>query len=272
MISGEMRPIDHHSPVPYYYQLADILREAIERGTWQVGELIPAEGALTEMFGISRSVTRKALDLLEGEGRVLRVKGKGTLVVGPKFAYEAIGAAGDWFAPRTHPLRLGKVVTAGRSAAGGNLGKLLGLSPRDQVWEIALTHDLDNTPVALSHMYLRIQGTLTVSAPPEFEPGGPDIIQQLAAKYGVEIVNSQIEIEVAGASATEAEHLEVKPATPVVQVSSLDLDRAGRVVGFTRTAFRAEHFFFAADLRRRSGSEVAPTKASTGALVAKASA
>ncbi len=98
LISGGMRPIDHHSPVPFYYQLADILREAIDRGTWQVDELIPAEGMLTEMFGISRSVTRKALDLLEGEGRVLRIKGKGTLVVGPKFAYEAVDAAGSWFA------------------------------------------------------------------------------------------------------------------------------------------------------------------------------
>ena len=32
---------------------------------------------------MSRSVTRKALDLLEGEGRVLRVKGKGTLACSP---------------------------------------------------------------------------------------------------------------------------------------------------------------------------------------------
>ena len=166
-----MRPIDHHSPVPYYYQLADILREAIDRGTWEVDELIPAEGTLTEMFGVSRSVTRKALDLLEGEGRVLRVKGKGTLVVAPKFAYEAVDAAGNWFAQRGHPLRLGKIISAGRSAAGGHLGKLLDLSPRDQVWEIALTHELDGAPVALSQMYLRIQGTLTVGAPPTSSPG-----------------------------------------------------------------------------------------------------
>ena len=95
-----MRPIDHHSPVPYYYQLADILREEIEAGRWGPDELIPAEGALTEMFGISRSVTRKALDLLEGEGRVLRIKGKGTIVTKPKFGYEAADAAGRWFSPR----------------------------------------------------------------------------------------------------------------------------------------------------------------------------
>ncbi len=45
-----MRPIDHHSPVPYYYQLADILREEIEAERWATDELIPAEGALDGDF------------------------------------------------------------------------------------------------------------------------------------------------------------------------------------------------------------------------------
>ena len=39
---SQMRPIDHHSPVPYYYQLADILREEIEAGRWGIDQLIPA--------------------------------------------------------------------------------------------------------------------------------------------------------------------------------------------------------------------------------------
>jgi GntR family transcriptional regulator len=252
--ANQMRPIDHHSPVPYYYQLADILREEIEDGRWGVDQLIPAEGALTEMFGISRSVTRKALDLLEGEGRVLRIKGKGTVVTKPKFGYEAVDAAGRWFTSRSRAVRLGSIVAAGRVPAGGNLGKLLALSPRDDVWEITLTHTLDDGPVSMSQMYLRIQGTLTVSAPPEFQVGGPDILQQLATKYGVDITDSQLEIDVATASDFEARHLGVEPGTPLIQVSSLDSDAAGRVIGFTRTVVRTEHFFFAVDMKRRGGS------------------
>ena len=249
----EMRPIDHHSPVPYYYQLADILREEIERGTWGIDELIPAEGALTEMFGISRSVTRKALDLLEGEGRVLRIKGKGTLVIKPKFDYEAVDAAGRWFSQRTRSVRLGEILGAGRVPAGGNLGKLLDLSPREDVWEITFTHTLDDAPASLSQMYLRIQGTLTVSAPPEFQAGGPDILQQLATRYGVEVIDSQVEIDVSRVSQFEAGHLGVDSDSPVIQISSLDFGAARRVVGFTRTVVRTEHFFFAVEMHRKSG-------------------
>ena len=45
----------------------------------------------------SKRLAGKALDLLEGEGRVLRIKGKGTIVTKPKFGYEAADAAGRWF-------------------------------------------------------------------------------------------------------------------------------------------------------------------------------
>lgn len=249
-----MRPIDLHSPVPYYYQLADILREEIEGGRWAADELIPAEGALTEIFGVSRSVTRKALDLLEGEGRVLRIKGKGTIVTRPKFGYEAVDAAGRWFADRSKPVRLGRIVGAGKAPAGGNLGRLLGVSPREDVWEIDLTHTLEDAPVSFSQMYLRIQGTLTVGAPPEFQSGGPDILTQLATKYGVDITDSQLEIEIVSASMAEAEHLGLAEGASVVQVNSLDSDATGRVIGFTRTVVRVDHFFFAVDMHRKAGA------------------
>jgi GntR family transcriptional regulator len=261
-----MRQIDQRNPVPYYYQLADILREEIDNGRWGVDELIPAEGTLTEMFGISRSVTRKALDLLEGEGRVLRIKGKGTVVIKPKFAYGAIEAAGRWFSQRTRAVRLGGVISAGRVPAGGNLGKLLDLSPRQDVWEIDFTHVLDDTPASLTQMYLLIQGTLTVSVPPEFQAGGPDILQQLVTRYGVDITNSQLEIDVTEATAFESEHLGVPRGTPLVQVSSVDYSPTGKV-GFSRTVIRTEHFFFAVDMHRKSG---ASTQRPLSELVTKA--
>jgi hypothetical protein len=40
----------------------------------------------------------------------------------------------------------------------------------------------------------------------------------------------------------------------MVQVNSLDYDASGRVVGFIRTSVRAENFFFAVDMHRKSGS------------------
>jgi len=245
---SDMRRIDFNSPLPYYHQLAEILREEIERGTWGVGELIPAEGALTEMFGVSRSVTRKTLDILEGEGRVLRIKGKGTIVTRPKVSYHAVSAAGDWFSPRAETYRLGRVISAGRVPVGGYIGRLLDMAAREDIWEISLTHASGDTTVSLSQLYLRIQGTLSVGAPPEFEPGGPGILNQLATKYQLELTTAELQIEIVEASEFEAEVLSVPPGSPLAQLSTIESGK--RLAGFVRTVVRPENFFFAASLHR----------------------
>lgn len=247
-----MRPIDHSSPIPYYHQLADILREEIERGRWDVDELIPAEGALNQMFGVSRSVTRKALELLENEGRVLRINGKGTVVVRPKFAYQGASAAGQWFSQRTQTVRLGSVLSAGRVKAGGNLARILEISARDDVWELVFTHTIAGEPASVSQMFLLIRGTLTVSAPPEFQPGGPDFLAQLRTRYGVDVVTSQMEVEASHASGFEAEQLRIDTGATVIQINSLDSSE-NRTVGFARMVILPQHFYVAMELTRKSG-------------------
>src|SRR4030088_541729 len=81
------RRIVRTSPVPYYAQLMEIIAEAIDEGRWRPGDLIPSEAELTAKYKISRTVIRKALDLLGNQGRIKRIKGKGTVVVEPLLWY-----------------------------------------------------------------------------------------------------------------------------------------------------------------------------------------
>lgn len=72
--------IERGSALPYYAQLAAILRSGIEHGTWAPGEALPSELELGETYGLSRTVVRQALSELVLEGRVTREKGRGTFV------------------------------------------------------------------------------------------------------------------------------------------------------------------------------------------------
>jgi len=130
---------------------------------------------------------------------------------------------------------MGRIISAGRVPAGGHLAKLLNLSTRDDVWEIVITQTLDDAQASLRQTYLRIRGTLTVGAPPQFEAGGPKFALQLATKYGVEITESGIEIKAVPASMFESEALGIGENPLVIQVGSLDFANGHRVVGFTRT-------------------------------------
>ena len=72
--------IDRRSPIPFYFQLTELLRREIEVGRWAVGERLPSEPAICEQFGVSRTTVRQALGSLEAEGLIRRDKGRGTFV------------------------------------------------------------------------------------------------------------------------------------------------------------------------------------------------
>ena len=56
------------------------LRQAITDGTFRPGSQLPTEAELCEMLGVSRTVVREALRVLEDEGLVARRHGVGTFV------------------------------------------------------------------------------------------------------------------------------------------------------------------------------------------------
>lgn len=56
------------------------IRTAIEQGLYRPGTQLPAESELVLMLGVSRTVVRDALRLLEDDGLITRRHGKGTFV------------------------------------------------------------------------------------------------------------------------------------------------------------------------------------------------
>ena len=74
-----MRPIDKTSSIPYYLQLAEILRQDIgERPSPHEIHQLPSENELATLQGITRATVRRALDVLERDGWIYREKGKGS--------------------------------------------------------------------------------------------------------------------------------------------------------------------------------------------------
>jgi GntR family transcriptional regulator len=87
--------IQRDVPIPYYYQLIQLLQSEIDAGSWAVDTPIPSEHDLCAMYGVSRTVVRQALGELAAKGLLHRVKGKATFVarrkVQEKFIQRAEG-------------------------------------------------------------------------------------------------------------------------------------------------------------------------------------
>jgi DNA-binding GntR family transcriptional regulator len=72
--------INRNSPIPIYHQLTTLIREQIESGVWRPGERIPTEQDLCQLYHISRSPVRQALNELARDGLLVRRPGLGTFV------------------------------------------------------------------------------------------------------------------------------------------------------------------------------------------------
>jgi GntR family transcriptional regulator len=57
-VAGE---IDRSSPIPYYFQLQEVLQNWIEENHIPSHTQVPSEAELCERFGVSRTVVRQAL-------------------------------------------------------------------------------------------------------------------------------------------------------------------------------------------------------------------
>lgn len=69
-----------HNSAPLYMQVANLLEQEIDKGTYRIGMLLPPEATLAEELGVSRYTLREAIARLRRAGRLSARKGVGTRV------------------------------------------------------------------------------------------------------------------------------------------------------------------------------------------------
>ena len=72
--------IDPTGPIPIYFQLKTLLKEAIQEGRFGPEDQIPTEDELCAQHGISRTPVHRALSELAEEGVLVRYRRRGTFV------------------------------------------------------------------------------------------------------------------------------------------------------------------------------------------------
>lgn len=75
--------LDREGPVPIYKQLADLIREQIERGELKAGDPVPSEAKLEQDYEIARTTARRVARELREQGVAYTIQGEGTFVGPP---------------------------------------------------------------------------------------------------------------------------------------------------------------------------------------------
>lgn len=161
-----MLQLEHvHKSQPLYAQIKSILQDRIQNREYLPGALIPSEFKLTEEFGVSRITIRQALLLLEKEGLVERIQGKGTRVIYPKAIHENLEG-----------IHLFTDVMKNRGIEPGTLyghieliyaneeiSKVFHIQNNEQLYRLSRIRTGDNVPLAYTICYLSKQFNLPLN-------------------------------------------------------------------------------------------------------------
>lgn len=212
--------IARDSPIPFYFQLAELLEHEIQSGRWAPGLRLPSELELCTHFGVSRTTVRQALGRLEQEGLISRRKGQGTFVEGSRPRSWLLQSSAGFFQEEVE--RQGKHVTSRiRRAEQGPLPRwasdALGLEAGSVGVTLERVRSIDGLVAMYNVNHLPERFAEAVLSLGEDE----SLYQRLHEVHGIKPGGGRRVLEAVAAEEPLAKLLEVEPRAPLVFIESV---------------------------------------------------
>ncbi len=236
------RAIDPSNIIPKYYQLANILREQIENGTWKANETIPSERQLEQQYNLSRPTIRQAIDLLITQGYLYRIHGKGTFVSPPKLQKGILELTSFSEDMRNRGLEPGQIfLEFGLIAPPKKIKKRLEiLNANQQVLRIKRIRTGNGEPIGIQDSYLNLPDGKAISKQ-ELEERG-SIYAILQEKFGIYPAEADETLEVTLASEEEAQHLSIPTGSPLLLNERILYSQDRKAIEFVSILYRGDRY------------------------------
>lgn len=238
---------------PLYRQLADVVRQRIAKGLWDVGTRIPSLDALAAEFGVALITVRQAIALLSQEGLVQAQRGRGTHVIArpavhPRFHIET-SLAGLAEVYRTSPPQL-KLLAEGESMPRLDPGDG---RPAARYHHIRRVHVQQRQAISVISLWL--DDAIFRLSPRRFRR--ELIIPPLLDLAGDRIARATQTLTVATAGPEAAQALAISENAPVAEVRRVVCDHAGTAIYVCDLVYRSDYIKWEVDLlapARRAGA------------------
>jgi GntR family transcriptional regulator len=255
---GELRKVDPTSDRPVYKQIADALREAIERGDFPPGSRLPSESELMDRYSVAQGTVRNALGVLRGEGHVVAEHGRGVFV---RSRPRQRRLAHDRFARRHR--EAGKAAYLAEAEAEGadarvdvfyvgpdkapeRIAGLLGLRPGTKVLVRRRRYLTDDRPTELATSY--IPWSLAQGTPMVNENPGPGGVYARIEETGRQLVRFTEDVTARMPAPEESQALRLAAATPVFHLLRVAYDESDTAVEVCDTVMSADEWVLSYEL------------------------
>jgi GntR family transcriptional regulator len=204
-----------------------------------VGAAIPAERQLGIDLGVSRLTVRAALDELVREGYLVRRRGAGTFVAEPKVAkgIDITSFSDDMRARGLTPES--RTLDLHVEMAGARLGRILHVSPSEQILSVKRLRLADGDPMAIELLHVRASLVPGLTGRDLEENSFYDL---LTSRYDISIVGGTQTVEPTVTNEEESASLGVPLHSPALLFERLTRSSAGDLVEFTSSTYRGDRY------------------------------
>lgn len=253
---GVLGAVDPTSDRAVFRQIADQLREAIDKGRFKEGAKLPSESELVEHYGKTRMTVRNALAVLQSEGLTVHEHGRGVFVR-PRPPVKRL--ASDRFARRHR--EQGKSAFTVEAEAAGSRPEVDNLEVREErstpdvsarlgsarkVLARRRRYLLDGKPVETAVSYLPLDiARNTPIAEPNPGPGG---IYARLEELGHYLDHFEEEVRARMPAPDEVKTLRLASGVPVIHLVRTAYDTEGRAVEVCDTVMSADAYVLAYQL------------------------
>lgn len=153
----ETQELQTNSSQPMYLQLVSLLKKMISQGSLKMGDVLPSEHEFCDMYHISRTTVRQALQALENEHMIERIKGKGTFVSSPIYSR----TLNNLYSFSGEMKKLGfvagvKMLSFEKVAVSEQLLEYFNMDDKEEkkLYEIKRVRTVNNVPLTLETVYI----------------------------------------------------------------------------------------------------------------------
>lgn len=230
---------------PLYIQIATHIRREIANGDLAPGQRLPSIAEMAVERDVSVITIRQAIELLEGEGLLSRVQGRGTFVAeGPKVGAK-LTLKSDWDSLLKHlEGKKPKLIKVADKVATPLVDRSLGkLAPSYRY--IRRVHSYEGVPYALINIYL--DQAIFDCNPKAFTEGM--VISQLSTMPEARVARLKQRVSFTTADPETAELLDLPVNAAIGDVLRVITDADGKIVYLGQTKYRGDFVNLEFDLQ-----------------------
>lgn len=232
-----------------YVNIYNEVISRIENGKFGEKAKLPSENEMIQEYNVSRDTIRKALNLLEQNGYIQKIRGKGSFILDVnKFNFPVSGLTSfKELAQKMNVECRTLLKELGRIPVDHFIKAQLGLSDGDEVWKVIRVREIDGKKIILDKDFFDTKHVPLLTK----EVCEDSIYEYLENQVGLKISFAKKEVTVQQASAEDKKYLDLQKNNMIVVVKNYIYLEDMSLFQYTESRHMPDKFKFEGFARRK---------------------